>query len=232
MAPCYGQANGMYDDPAIVTPWVFGAFRATHLDGVLMNSDSDIYPANYRPLNKYIDPTAMCEASDQADRGRDIIPLFKCPADRYNRTNIIGGEGLFTEEETWPAYEANGSSYSLNTRWLQGYFGRDFTPEVFYPPTCDEGFARIAKTAVGGGASRFIQWVEFGFYSAAQNAAERIEWGQAPPQRYGWHRRFSYWSVCFADGHVAHGYFDTRQVYGLDGSIWAPGFYLGSNLDR
>ena len=28
----------------------------------------------------------------------------------------------------------------------------------------------------------------------------------------------------FADGHAAHGYFDTRQVYGLGGSIWQPGF--------
>ena len=42
------------------------------------------------------------------------------------------------------------------------------------------------------------------------------------PLRYGWHRKFSSWVLGFADGHARYGYFDTRQIYGLGGTIWQP----------
>jgi prepilin-type N-terminal cleavage/methylation domain-containing protein len=231
MMPTYGTADGMYEDPTILTPWVFGGFRAPKPDAFGL-ADSSIYPAQYRPLNKYVDPTAQCEPSDGSDRGKDIIPMYRCPADRYNRTNLIGGEGFFTEEEDRTAYDANGSSLTLNTRWLQGYYGRDFTDILYGVQTHRAAFARIAQKIVGGPSAQFIQWVEQGFYSATQNACEKVEWSEAAPQRNGWHRRFSAWSVCFADGHAVHGFFDTRQTYGLNGTIWQPGYFLGQPLDR
>lgn len=231
MRPAYGTADGMYEEPNIITPWVFGGFRAPRPDG-FTTADSSIYPAQFRPLNKYIDPTVHCDASDGADRGHDTIALFRCPADRYNRTNLIGGDGLFTEEQDLPAYDANGSSFTLNTRWLQGYYGRNFTSVVNGNPTSREAYARLSRATIGGAGARFIQWVEQGFYSATQNACEKNEWSQAAPQRYGWHRRFSAWSVCFADGHAVHGFFDTRQTYGLEGTIWQPNYYFGEPLDR
>jgi len=76
---------------------------------------------------------------------------------------------------------------------------------------------------VGGEASQFILWGEQAFYTAAYRATPTLP-NMALPQREGWHRHFSYWSMSFADTHVAHGYFDTRTIYGLGGTLWQPGF--------
>lgn len=228
MRPAWGAAEGFYADPTTVTPWVFGGFRATRIEGNFATADSSIYPANFRPLNKYVDPAAHCDQIDPNDRGKDVIKLYICPGDRFNTTNFIGGQALFVEEETRPAYENNGSSYTLNTRWLQGYYGINFTGQIYNPAGQREAYGRIARSTVGGAASRFIQWDELGMYSSTQNAAEKPEWSGAQPQRVGWHRKFSTWSAGFADGHAAHGYFDTRQVYGLGGSIWQPDYTRGT----
>ena len=125
------------------------------------------------------------------------------------------------------SWEANGSSYTLNTRWLQGYVGQDFSSAIQDRGQNAELSARLGKHLNGGTASRFIMWVEQGFYSATYNAAPTSDYMDIPPatpQRQGWHRKFSSWSVGFADGHAAHGFFDTRQIYGLGGSIWQPNF--------
>jgi prepilin-type N-terminal cleavage/methylation domain-containing protein len=230
MVPVYGTGEGMYDDPMIVTPWVFGGFRAPR-PAVFASADSSIYPANFRPLNKYLDPTAHCDEGNGFDRGKDVIKAYVCPADRYNAVGMIGlpSEILATTENSAPSYEANGSSFTLNTRWLQGYCdqGFNFSQWIYSAAENRKALARIARTTVGGAAARFIQWCEVGFYSATHNAAEQSQWGSAPPQRVGWHRKYSAWSGCFADGHAAYGYFDTRQVYGLGGTIWQPDFRRG-----
>jgi len=228
MHPAFGAGDGMYDTPDTVTPWVFGGYRAPRPEA-FAKSDSTIYPANFRPLNKYIDPTAHCMENDGSDRGRDVIKLYQCPGDRFNNVKIIGGESehIPTVEESLPSYMANGSSFTLNTRWMQGYFGSNFTPQINISGTYNEALQRIARGTVGGAAARFIQWCEIGMYSATHDAAEKPEWGTAAPQRVGWHRKFSSWSACFADGHADHGYFDTRQVYGLNGTLWQPDFYVG-----
>jgi len=229
--PAYGTADGMYADPEVVTPWVFGGFRAPRPDpgafGATGQPDAAIYPAQFRPLNKYLEPTATCDPGDPDDRGRDTIKLYVCPGDRFNSVATVGSMPIFAEEEDRPSYEANGSSYTLQTRWLQGATGSfGWGQYINRVSDRDKFFGQIARATVGDGASRFIQWVELGFYSAAQDAAERVEWGRAQPQRFGWHRRFSFWSGAFSDGHVQHGYFDTRQTYGWDGSIWEPNFRL------
>lgn len=229
MAPAYGEGDGMYATPGVVTPWVFGGYRAPR-PAAFENADSAIYPANFRPLNKYIDPTAHCDENNGSDRNKDVIKVYQCPGDRFNNVRMIGGdsEHIATEEESLPSYAANGSSFTLNTRWMQGYYGSDFTVQINSYNSNQEALARIARGTVGGAAARFVQWCEIGFYSATHNAAEKVEWGTAAPQRIGWHRKFSYWSGCFADGHAEHGYFDTRQVYGFSGgTIWQPDFYKG-----
>ncbi|MEK6644054.1 MAG: prepilin-type N-terminal cleavage/methylation domain-containing protein [Planctomycetota bacterium] len=225
--PAWGTADFFFAQPDTITPWVFGGFRAPRPEGAFATADSSIYPAQYRPLNKYVDPNAHCDPADENDRGKDIIKLYVCPGDRYHSTNMIGNPALYVEEESHPAHESNGNSYTLNTRWLQGFYGINFTSQIFNPQGQKDAFARIARGTIGGAASRFVQWVELGMYSAAQNSAEKPEWSVAQPQRVGWHRKFSNWSAAFADGHVSHGYFDTRQVYGLGGSIWQPDYYRG-----
>jgi prepilin-type N-terminal cleavage/methylation domain-containing protein len=214
-------------DPSVITPWVFGGFRAPNPRQKDVDSlDSCMYPAQVRPLNAYIAPLASADAQNQDDRGRDIIKSFICPGDRTSSTALIGpaGDNVLVEEENYNSWEANGSSYSLNTRFMQGYEGNDFRRALADKTIYAEMSSRIARHLVGGSASRFIMWVEQGFYSATYNAGPTLDDSEALPQRTGWHRRFSSWSVGFADGHAVHGYYDTRLVYGLDGTIWQPGF--------
>mgnify|MGYP001581392461 FL=1 len=224
------QQPAIYQNVMINTPWVFGGFRAPRPYGEYALSDSSIYPAQFRPLNKYLEPTADCNPDDPDDRGKDVIKLFICPGDRSNQVSYIGGTPTFVEEDDRPAHEALGSSYGLNSRWMQGYEGSDFSGALRNPAKNKEMSEKISRATIGGAGSRFIQWLEIGMYSAAHNAAEKVEWSSAKPQRVGWHRKFSYWSAGFADGHAAHGFFDTRQVYGLGGSIWAPDYYRGLPL--
>ncbi|RIK64493.1 MAG: hypothetical protein DCC65_14320 [Planctomycetota bacterium] len=240
------QASGMYVDdqegqqlypwyqvpphqgyrPSVVTPWVFGGFRAPKPERDSEFMDSALYPAQVRPLNKYVDPTAFAEPFDRKDRGRDIIKTYICPSDRTNSTTFIGDPGEPVEEwEPRTSWEANGSSFTLNTRWLQGYVGFDFSRVIHNPDRFSELSSRIARHIVGGNASQFILWAEQGFYGATYNAKPENHNKDAPPsipQIEGWHQGFSSWSVGFADGHVSHGFFDTRGIYGLGGTIWQP----------
>ncbi|HUN80951.1 MAG TPA: prepilin-type N-terminal cleavage/methylation domain-containing protein [Phycisphaerae bacterium] len=225
----YGPGDGLCDTPDGSSPWCFGGYRAPSPDAGT-KFDATIYPAQWRPLNKYIDPTANCREDDCTDRGRDIIKLYQCPSDRSNLVGLLSGPPPPVDQATEngkPAHQAQGSSYTLNSRWLQGLYGFDVTGWFGSGTTWHEGSQRIARATVGGGAARFIQWEEIGMYSATQAAAEKVEWGNAQPQRMGWHRKFSSWSACFADGHATNGYFDTRQVFGFDGTIWQPDHYVG-----
>ncbi|MBN2561573.1 MAG: prepilin-type N-terminal cleavage/methylation domain-containing protein [Phycisphaerae bacterium] len=202
------------------TPFVFGGFKAPigmPYDGA--TADYEVYPAEIRPLNKYVDPAAV---------GDSIIDLYKCPADRTHTVSIIGEGADPVEDETISSWQANGTSYSFNVRWAQGYSlpSGNYSLEDFNP---GDFSGRIAKHVATADAARLIMWVELGFYSATYRAGPTIEGigGGAMPQRMGWHREFSAWSMAFADGHADYGYFDTRQIYGLGGTIWQPNFQQG-----
>ena len=238
------QATGMYVDaqggkalfpwyrypayagyaPTLFTPWVFGGFIPPYPDLTETRiCDFREYPAEIRPLNKYVNPGAV---------GRATIDLYKCPGDRSNSTAVIGESPDHVEEELHPSWEANGNSYTFNTRWAQGYSAKedgtpDFTLAKFdcrpeaYPSYND----LIAPHLVGGAGAEFIMWVEQGFYSATYRAGPSPGmYGDQPPQTRGWHRKWSHWNVGFFDGHAMRGYFDTRQIYGLGGTIWQPRF--------
>ena len=83
---------------------------------------------------------------------------------------------------------------------------------------------RIAPHLIGGKASRFVIWMEQGFYASAYNSRETLAASTAARQRNGWHKEFSKWSAAFADGHARYGYFDTRLSIATDASwtIWQP----------
>ena len=199
--------------PNLHTSWVFGGFQSPMPDG---NDDCDIYPDEIRPLNKFVDAGAF---------GKMIIDLYICPGDRTHTASQIGAGDTPVEEEALSSWQTNGTSYSLNTRFAQGYrlpsgnfYASDFAPGP-------DSFAnRIAPHLIGGGAARFIFWPEQGFYSATYRAGPTIAGigGGPAPQRFGWHRKWSNWNVGFFDGHVARGYYDTRVIYGLGGTIWEP----------
>jgi len=206
-----------YDPPysgypvQVLTPWVFGGFIAPNPDPTEPTLDSSVYPAQIRPLNKFVDPSAQ---------GRDMIKLYICPSDRSNKTSIIGTPPSGSFEDARSSWEANGSSCTLNTRFMQGYAGGqgNFGLDDMSPFT-----DRLAKHLVGGKASEFIMWVEQGFYSATYRANRQLPNG-AGPQRLGWHREFSKWALGFADGHAVNTYYDTRLKHGAAGTIWQPGF--------
>lgn len=198
-------------NPSIYSPWVFGGFKATNPEPQFRNADSSIYPPEIRPLNNYTSPDAAADST---------IDLYKCPSDRSFRTSIIGQppSGSFEEERT--SWEANGSSYTFNTRFMQGYAGGSGNFSLL---DVADYARRIAKHMEGGEASRFIMWVEQGFYSATYRATPVLPNG-ANAQRNGWHCRFSAWTLGFADGHVVNSYYDTRLSFGDAGTIWEPNF--------
>jgi prepilin-type N-terminal cleavage/methylation domain-containing protein len=202
---------------SLYTPWVFGGFQALKND-TTYQPDAFVYPTQIRPLNKYVDEGAQ---------GKAVIPLYIDPGDRSNSTAVIGQQPDHADEEQYSSWEANGTSYTFNTRWAQGYSwvdtgNGDFSIGMFQP---GEGCYndRIAPHLVGGGAGEFITWVEQGFYSATYRAGPTIAGiGTHPNQTNGWHRKWSTWNVSFFDGHGKSGFFDTRQIYGLGGTIWQP----------
>ena len=204
-----------YGSVGVRTPWVFGGFKAPIPNAHRFFSgtpDSSLYPAEARPLNRYVDATAQ---------GSVQLNVYKCPGDRTFETAIIGQTGPPPiEEDVYASWEANGNSFSLNTRFMQGYT----QPTGVYNHTAQANiFARrIAPHMIGGKASRFATWVEQGFYSATYMSRETLAASTANPQKNGWHREFSKWSIGFADGHARYGYFDTRLSIGPDWTIWQP----------
>lgn len=207
---------------SLYTPWVFGGFKAPD-PGVIVaggtGADAHHYPARIRPLNKYVDASAVGD--------NDVIELYKCPSDRTNSTPTIGAAAINVTEERVSSWARNGSSFTLNTRFMQGYEANnggnfDLTKQ-------DKYALKIASHMVGGDAARFIIWEEQGFYSATYRAMPTLPNG-APPLRSGWHRRFSTWSLGFADGHAVHTYYDTRLTATPAGTIWQPGFDPATDL--
>ncbi len=226
-----GQATSMYTDAQadsklipwyqypshsgfgvnLYTPWVFGGFKAPLPAPGSMGADSSLYPAEIRPLNKFVDPGA---------RKDKMIDVYKCPNDSSFSTSIIGTppSGSFAESRT--SWQANGSSYTLNSRFMQGYAGGSGNFSLLDV----EDYARtIARHMSGGKASRFVIWMEQGMYSATYRATPQLPNG-AGPQRLGWHCKFSSWNMAFADGHAVGKYYDTRLSHSGDVTIWQPNF--------
>lgn len=198
--------------PNLYTPATFGGFRAPIgdvLDGY--TSDAEIYPAEVRPLNRIVNPLAA---------GRDILEVYKCPGDRTYTTSVIGQPTSNPpDEEGLSAWQVMGTSYVLNTRYMQGYTwpGGNFQLEDW-----PEYGRKIAPNLTGGKASRFIMWLDQGMYALAYRAGPTLAESQAVPQKRGWHRQFSKHSASFYDGHAEYRYFDTRLCRGEDWSLWEP----------
>jgi prepilin-type N-terminal cleavage/methylation domain-containing protein len=214
--PIYPGAN-------IYSPWVFGGFRPPNPQPASNGgtSDSSLIPTEERPLNKYVDPTVM---------GYGQIDVYKCPGDRTRQTATIGvNDPNIPEEESKNSWRTNGSSYTLNTRFMQGYAYEQsgtFTFSVNDQGNCNPLMIYTIKMnphLVGGKASRFAMWVEQGFYAQAYQAGPTLATSLAFPQKRGWHREFSKWSLGMADGSARYVYYDTRLSVSTDGiTIWQP----------
>lgn len=219
-APWSSLAGG-----SIMTPYVFGGFKAPNPDPE-EDTDAARYPTQIRPLNKFADPSA---------RGDAIIDLYKCPEDKTYRTSIIGTAPVNASNDTRSSWEANGSSYALNTRFMGGYYGNNgawgnFGFNANGDPH-DEYMTRIARHMVGGEASEFIIWLEQGMYSASYGCAMSLpQFVGDPRPKLGWHCKMSSWSMGFADGHAKFSYYDTRLAFSGVGWLWEP-YYNPNNPD-
>jgi prepilin-type N-terminal cleavage/methylation domain-containing protein len=210
--PAYGGAD-------LYTPWVFGGFRAPNpdtTDGYV--ADSELIPTELRPLNRYIDPSVQ---------GYGQIDVYKCLSDRTQQTAIIGQtDPNVAEEESRNAWRTHGSSYTLNTRFMQGY---SYVDSGTYTFNFDVGGVvhdaysrRITPHMIGGKASRFIMWDEQGFHAQTYQAGPTLATSLAFPQKRGWHREFSKWSFGMVDGSAVYGYYDTRLNTSGSYTIWQP----------
>ena len=211
------QPWATFNQGSIMTPWVFGGSIGTGFQGEPA-SDAEDYPAQIRPLNRFLDDTA---------RDDDPVEVFSCPGDRSFRTGIIGQPPQGAASEESESFKTNGSSFTLNTRFMQGYAGNNGSPGNFQMDgfaTHDDYMGRIARKMIGGDSSVFALWVEQGMYSAAQNAGFDLARSTASGRRSGYHRKFSYWSIGFADGHASNQYYDTRVAVMPGITIWEPGY--------
>ncbi len=208
----------------IRTPWIFAGIKAPSPEpwNSGIDADSSVYPASIRPVNKYIVP-----GEPMSDTNSDNP--FRCPGDRTHKTSIIGTPPVSTDKDFKSSYEANGNSYTLNTRWAQGYgwyTGTDFSVTEIFSNAGRESYARrLARHMVGGGAAKFILVPEQGFYSATYRAGPGGPISTATlasPPRIGWHREFSKWSLGFADGHAEYRFYDTRFSITPSATIWQP----------
>ncbi len=214
------QPWSVYNNGRIMTPWVFGGNRGMITPGMDPDdiNDSHDYPPEIRPINRFLDQTATDD---------DTIKVFSCPGDRSFRTGIIGQSPTGAQEESNDSFVINGSSFTLNTRFMQGYAGNNGAPGAFTMngyATHDDYMGRIARKMIGGDAAVFPLWIEQGMYSAAQNAGYDLARSTASERRFGYHRKFSYWSMGFADGHATNQYYDTRVAVMPGVTIWEPGF--------
>lgn len=217
----------LYNSVNLVTPWIFGGVKATKPDPDY-TADCAVYKASERFVNKYVNSVVSDTESNS---------VFRCPSDRSYKTAIIGQSPVFTEEDTLSSFEVNGNSYTLNTRWAQGYgwfSGTDFSAsEIFQSTTNHEAYARrLSRHLLGGGASRFVLVPEQGFYSATYRAGPTVNNNLAMPQRFGWHKEFSKWSLGFADGHAEYRYYDTRLSITPDATIWQPNWKPSDGLPQ
>lgn len=206
----------------LLTPWVFGGFMAPQPDTTTgYTADSTVYPVQIRPLNKFVAPLVQ-DGATGTNQPKKRIDLYICPGDRTYDTAVIGtGNPNVPDTQSLASWEANGNSYTLNTRFMQGY---TWPPGNFSidPQSLALYTREITKHIRGGQASRFVAWTEQGCYSAFYRAGPTPQTSQASPPRKGWHRKFSYWASAFADGHAEYRFMDTRVVHGLGWTMWDP----------
>lgn len=168
--------------------------------------DWAMVPAELRPLNRFISPTAQ---------GSDVVKVVECPGDRSAVSPEVDQltESSVQTEGRRSSWEAFGSSYSINWLFMEDPSiteGPDFVESLMV-----NGQAFVMEAVGGSAAELVVIWenqVDQLLVNATDNGGGRL--GE------GWHRRFSQHSFLFMDGHTEHGFFDTRFCRGPGWRIW------------
>ncbi len=226
-----GTAIGLYLSDNTNLPWTYihevdEGGNATFYPGTMMFSsyswggmkaprpwpgdqrgDWALVPAELRPLNKLLDPTAA---------GNNDVKVTQCPGDRsaFSPTVHDPQNPLQIEDDrsSWQAY---GNSYSMN--WFFFFDDPDVPgPKRPLPSRLMEVGATVVSRSIGGAAAEFVViWenqVDQLFVDAQETGGGRL--GE------GWHRKFSNHSFLFLDGHSEHKYYDTRFPSGAGWRAW------------
>jgi len=192
-----------YPGVAWTSQFAWGGFIAPEPEPTFgTNIDYMKHPAERRPLNKYVAPTAV---------GNEIIDIYICPNDRTRGFSIVGSGGFTPDaEDTASSWKAAGNSYAISWWWIDDYVpGGSTTQMRTYSP-------KLLKQVVGGPSSRFVVIYE-SFLHLLLDGAMPTGGGK---QARGWHKRWSNHTTLFLDGHSENRYMDTRKPFGEGWTIW------------
>ncbi len=158
-------------------------------------------PPELRPLNKYLAPSA---------RQDNMIKVVICPGDRSSYIPTYGESQEELEiESNMRAWEEVGTSYGINWNWTEDPLAiqdSDNPGGQLYNVLAKLG-KKAVKINVGGAASEFVVFNEVQVDQLLVDVFTPGIGGRLGP---GWHRKFSFHSLLFFDGHAEHRYFDTR----------------------
>ncbi|MEK6643331.1 MAG: prepilin-type N-terminal cleavage/methylation domain-containing protein [Planctomycetota bacterium] len=166
--------------------------------------DVNHVPAELRPFNKYLDESAI---DDQP------VKILSCPGDRSDE--VLGFGEVIDDpkvESAQTSFETLGNSYSIN------WFFMD-EPELSNWALSDlfEHGKQTLQLNRGAKGAEFVVFWENEVEPLFSGASLAGGGGRLGP---GWHRRFSYHTFTFLDGHVENRFFDTRNVKGNGWRIW------------
>lgn len=204
--------------------YIYGGMQAKepHWDPTYGTSvDVYVIPTEQRPLNAV--------ALKQQTLNREKIDLYTCPSDRGADTPLVGsggGGGVTPRDEfLQPSWMYNGTSYPINWYWNEYFIGANYRINTRWngnnlprPDMSDNG-RKMIRHLTGGPASRFVMFYEDAMntfmYAARPNGASTLK-----PTRYGWHRKYSRYTMAFLDGSARYHFVDVKFSSTTDWTTW------------
>lgn len=207
-----------------VSEYVYGGFRVEKIHPVLgVKVDVRKIQTNDRPYNRYLAPM-MCEGP---------VQTYMCPSDSFTVTSFPDDPcAVPVRSDNAPTWSLNGNSYAINWNWLTSQPWLNKVTIYRDLPKMSSAGRELLRLKVGGAASEFIINMEGPMNARMQDARPADgSAGQSCTQElgFGWHRRFSRYSVSFLDGHADYRFIDTRFSRDRGYDLW-PEPYTSSGL--
>lgn len=171
-----------------------------------------------RPYNRYVAP-GTCDGA---------ITTYICPSDRFTLTPFPDDPcAVPVKSENIPAWAVNGNSYAINWNWLTSdpWGGKSGVYKDL--DKISAAGREMLRLKVGGTASEFIMQMESPMNAMMQDARPADgSGGQSCQQQlgFGWHRRFSRYTMSFLDGHAEFRFIDTRFSRDVGYDTWPERF--------
>jgi prepilin-type N-terminal cleavage/methylation domain-containing protein len=198
-----------------VSEFVYGGFRVEGIHPVFgQKVDVRKIATNDRPYNRYLAPM-MCEGP---------VQTYMCPSDTFTMTSFPDDPcAVPVRSDNRPTWSVNGNSYAINWNWLASQPWTN--KEIIYRdlPKMSLAGKELLRLKVGGAASEFVMNMEGPMNARMQDARPSDgSAGQSCVQElgFGWHKRFSRYSVSFLDGHSEYRFIDTRFSRDRGYDLW------------